>query len=47
MRETWLKSVGKYVRNEARLCNPPHKYGQRAESINYVLKESTGGQFVD
>lgn len=48
LKSTFLKSMGKEVRIKAGLGNPPHKFdNQRAESINSILKESIGGQFVD
>lgn len=48
LKSTLLRCMGKDVRIEAGLGNPPHKYdNQRAESINNVLKESIGNQYVD
>lgn len=47
LKSTFLKSMGKEVRTDAGLGNPPNKFdNQRAESINNVLKEATGGQYV-
>lgn len=48
LKDTFLKSMGKRIRVEAGLGNPPNKYdNQRAESINNVLKEAIGNQYVD
>ncbi|XP_076081037.1 uncharacterized protein LOC143051939 [Mytilus galloprovincialis] len=46
--ETFIKCMGREVRVNAGLGNPPNKYeNQRAESMNSVLKESIGGKFTD
>ena len=48
LKDTLLKSMGKEVRIAAGLGNPPNKFdNQRAESINNILKDSIGNQFVD
>jgi hypothetical protein len=47
LKENTLKCMGREVRIEGGLGNPPNKYeNQRAESINNVLKQAVGG-FVD
>lgn len=48
LKETLLLCMGKQVRIDAGLGNPPNKFNnQRAESMNSVLKESLGNIFVD
>ena len=48
LKDTLLKSMGKNVRIEARLGNPPYKFdNQRTEAINHVIKEAIGHQYVD
>ena len=48
LKDTFVKSMGKRIRMEAGLGNPPNKFdNQRAESINNILKDAIGNQYVD